>query len=261
MPEMTAGPQGYDLTLADPPQPMPPSADHPMTTPATPKAATPRPIISTPAYWSATPCPHLPTPPSCRHHRLRHGMRRAWARRRTSPSPRSRSYGDRLWRLSQFVAVSSWPDTLTAPSSIATLRVLHPHRQSASRDEPSLRHGSAPAPRGSLYPSMLLVTDGAGSPPCATATTAAPTPRTSRAHPAYVFWRLSSLPVPAPATHRSRALRRRPCDAAFYPRCWCRVKGLRRAVPWRVRRAAPVHCWCPGWWSSSPRLSGRLPPG
>ncbi|HAP12214.1 MAG TPA: branched-chain amino acid ABC transporter permease, partial [Afipia sp.] len=62
--------------------------------------------------------------------------------------------------LSQFVAVSSWPDTLTV-SSIATLALLTATVNIRfSLMSASLRPWFGTLPWWQSYPSMLLVTDG-----------------------------------------------------------------------------------------------------
>lgn len=157
--------------------------------------------------------------------------------------------------LSQFVAVSSWPDTLTA-SSIATLALLTATVNIRfALMSASLRPWFGTLPAWQSYPSMLVVTDGGWL--------AAMRYRNHGGADAsffvgaglllYVVWLVSSLPGYLLAGQLTDP-RKYGVDLvmpAFYAAmlvpAW---KGLRLAIPWAVSGAVAlmVHWLVPGWW-------------
>ncbi len=157
--------------------------------------------------------------------------------------------------LSQFVAVSSWPGTLTL-SSIATLALLTATVNIRfSLMSASLRPWFGTLPWWQSYPSMLLVTDGGWL--------AATRYRNHGGADAwffvgggivlYVLWFLSSVPGYLLAGQLSDP-KKYGVDLvvpAFYAAmlvpAW---KGPRRAIPWAVSGivALAVHWLVPGWW-------------
>lgn len=157
--------------------------------------------------------------------------------------------------LSQFVAVSSWPDALTA-SSIATLALLTATVNIRfALMSASLRPWFGTLPAWQSYPSMLLVTDGGWL--------AAMRYRNHGGADAsffvgagillYVVWPLSSLPGYLLAGQLTDP-RKYGVDLvmpAFYAAmlvpAW---KGLRLAIPWAVSGAVAlaVYWLVPGWW-------------
>ncbi len=170
----------------------------------------------------------------------------------------TRSAGDdglRLRRLSQFVAVSSWPDQLTV-SSIATLALLTLTVYIRfSLMSASLRPWFGTLPPWQSYPSMLLVTDGGWL-----AATRYSTHGGADASffvgggiVLYIVWFVSSLPGYLLAGQLSDP-KKYGVDLvvpAFYAAmlvpAW---KGPRLAIPWAVAGvvALIVHWLVPGWW-------------
>ena len=157
--------------------------------------------------------------------------------------------------LSQFVAVSSWPDTLTV-SSIATLALLTATVNIRfSLMSASLRPWFGTLPAWQAYPSMLLVTDGGWL--------AATRYRNHGGADAsffvgggivlYIVWFFASVPGYLLAGQLSDP-KKYGVDLvvpAFYaamlvPAC----KGPRRAIPWAVAGviALAVHWLVAGWW-------------
>jgi predicted branched-subunit amino acid permease len=157
--------------------------------------------------------------------------------------------------LSQFVAVQSWPDTLTI-SSIATLALLTTTVNIRfSLMSASLRPWFGTLPAWQSYPSMLLVTDGGWL--------AATRYRTHGGADAsffvgggillYVVWFLSSVPgylIAGQLTDPKKYgvdLIMPAFYAAMLVPAW---KGPRLAIPWLVAGAVAltVHWLVPGWW-------------
>jgi predicted branched-subunit amino acid permease len=157
--------------------------------------------------------------------------------------------------LSQFVAVQSWPDTLTA-STIATLALLTTTVNIRfALMSASLRPWFGGLPAWQSYPSMMLVTDGGWL--------AAMRYREHGGANAwyfvagglvlYVVWLLSSIPGFLLAEQLSDP-KKYGVDLvmpAFYAAmlvpAW---KGARRAIPWAVAGlvALTVHWLVPGYW-------------
>ncbi len=171
--------------------------------------------------------------------------------------------------LSQFVAVQSWPDTLTV-SSIATLALLTTTVNIRfSLMSASLRPWFGTLPAWQSYPSMLLVTDGGWL--------AATRYRNHGGADAsffvgggillYVVWFLSSVPGYLIAGQLSDP-KKYGVDLimpAFYAAmlvpAW---KGPRLAIPWMVAGAVAltVHWLVPGWWFIiAGALSGAISAG
>ena len=171
--------------------------------------------------------------------------------------------------LSQFVAVQSWPDTLTV-SSIATLALLTTTVNIRfSLMSASLRPWFGTLPAWQSYPSMLLVTDGGWL--------AATRYRNHGGADAsffvgggillYVVWFLSSVPGYLLAGQLSDP-KKYGVDLvmpAFYAAmlvpAW---KGPRLAIPWMVAGivALTVHWLVPGWWFIiAGALSGAISAG
>ncbi|MET0221388.1 MAG: AzlC family ABC transporter permease [Tardiphaga sp.] len=157
--------------------------------------------------------------------------------------------------LSQFVAVQSWPDRLTA-SSIATLALLTlTVNIRFVLMGATLRPWFGTLPAWQAYPSMLLVTDGGWL--------AAMRYREHGGADAtfyiaggvvlYLVWLVSSIPGYLLAEQLTDP-RKYGVDLvmpAFYAAmlvpAW---KGARRAIPWAVSGAVAliVHWLLPGWW-------------
>jgi len=251
---------------------MPPSADHPMTTPATPKRDAAPDHFHAPAYWSGDavmPGIYAITPmlPGTIAFGMACGA--LGAQKNFSLAEVEIMMAIVYGGLSQFVAVSSWPGTLTA-SSIATLALLTlTVNIRFALMSASLRPWFGTLPAWQSYPSMLLVTDGGWL--------AAMRYRNHGGADAsffvgggillYVVWPLSSLPGYLLAGQLTDP---RPYGVdlvmpAFYAAmlvpAW---KGLRRAVPWAVSGAVAlaVHWLVPGWWFIiAGALSGALTAG
>jgi predicted branched-subunit amino acid permease len=157
--------------------------------------------------------------------------------------------------LSQFVAVQSWPDTLT-PSSIATLALLTlTVNIRFVLMGATLRPWFGTLPAWQAYPSMLLVTDGGWL--------AAMRYRDHGGADAwfylaggivlYLVWLVSSIPgyllaeqLTDPKKYGVDLVMPAFYAAMLVP-AW---KGPRRAVPWAVSGivALVVHWLLPGWW-------------
>jgi predicted branched-subunit amino acid permease len=157
--------------------------------------------------------------------------------------------------LSQFVAVQSWPDTLT-PSSIATLALLTlTVNIRFVLMSATLRPWFGTLPSWQAYPSMLLVTDGGWL--------AAMRYRDHGGANAtfylaggivlYLVWLVSSIPgfllaeqLTDPKKYGVDLVMPAFYAAMLVP-AW---KGPRRAVPWVVSGvvALVVHWLLPGWW-------------
>lgn len=171
--------------------------------------------------------------------------------------------------LSQFVAVQSWPDTLTV-SSIATLALLTTTVNIRfSLMSASLRPWFGTLPAWQSYPSMLLVTDGGWL--------AATRYRNHGGADAsyfvgagillYVVWFLSSVPgyliagqLSDPKTYGVDLIMPAFYAAMLVP-AW---KGPRLAIPWIVAGivALTVHWLVPGWWFIiAGALSGAISAG
>ncbi len=157
--------------------------------------------------------------------------------------------------LSQFVALSSWPDTLTV-SSIATLALLTTTVNIRfSLMSASLRPWFSTLPAWQAYPAMLLVTDGGWL--------AATRYRNHGGADAsfytaggvvlYVAWVVSSVPgyLLAGQLTDPKKFGVDLVVPAFYAAmlvpAW---KGPRRAIPWVVAGVVSlaVHWLVPGWW-------------
>jgi predicted branched-subunit amino acid permease len=171
--------------------------------------------------------------------------------------------------LSQFVAVQSWPDTLT-PSSIATLALLTlTVNIRFMLMSATLRPWFGTLPAWQAYPAMLLVTDGGWL--------AAMRYRDHGGADAwfyvgggivlYVVWLFSAIPGFLLAEQLTDP-RKYGVDLvmpAFYAAmlvpAW---KGPRRAIPWVVSGvvALVVHWLVPGWWFIiAGALSGAISAG
>jgi predicted branched-subunit amino acid permease len=171
--------------------------------------------------------------------------------------------------LSQFVAVQSWPDTLT-PSSIATLALLTlTVNIRFMLMSATLRPWFGTLPAWQAYPAMLLVTDGGWL--------AAMRYRDHGGADAwfyvgggvvlYVVWLFSAIPGFLLAEQLTDP-RKYGVDLvmpAFYAAmlvpAW---KGPRRAIPWVVSGvvALVVHWLLPGWWFIiAGALSGAISAG
>lgn len=171
--------------------------------------------------------------------------------------------------LSQFVAVQSWPDTLT-PSSIATLALLTlTVNIRFMLMSATLRPWFGTLPAWQAYPAMLLVTDGGWL--------AAMRYRDHGGANAwfyvgggivlYVVWLFSAIPGFLLAEQLTDP-RKYGVDLvmpAFYAAmlvpAW---KGPRRAIPWVVSGvvALVVHWLVPGWWFIiAGALSGAISAG
>jgi predicted branched-subunit amino acid permease len=171
--------------------------------------------------------------------------------------------------LSQFVAVQSWPDTLT-PSSIATLALLTlTVNIRFALMSATLRPWLGTLPPWQAYPSMLLVTDGGWL--------AAMRYRDHGGANAsfylggalllYALWLVAAIPGFLLAGQLSDP-RKYGVDLvmpAFYAAmlvpAW---KGTRRAIPWLVSGAVAliVHWLLPGWWFIiAGALSGSISAG
>src|ERR1700754_3585564 len=171
--------------------------------------------------------------------------------------------------LSQFVAVQSWPDTLTV-SSIATLALLTSTVNIRfALMSASLRPWFGTLPPWQSYPSMLLVTDGGWL--------AATRYRNHGGADAsffvgggillYVVWFLSAVPGYLIAGQLSDT-KKYGVDLimpAFYAAMLVPTwKGPRLAVPWLVAGvvALTVHWLVPGWWFIiTGALSGAITAG
>jgi predicted branched-subunit amino acid permease len=171
--------------------------------------------------------------------------------------------------LSQFVAVQSWPDTLTI-SSIATLALLATTVNIRfALMSASLRPWFGTLPAWQAYPSMLLVTDGGWL--------AAERYRKHGGADAsffvgggivlYVAWCFSSIPgfllaeqLTDPKKYGVDLVMPAFYAAMLVP-AW---RGLRRAIPWAVAGAVAVamHHFVPGWWFIiAGALSGAISAG
>jgi predicted branched-subunit amino acid permease len=171
--------------------------------------------------------------------------------------------------LSQFVAVQSWPDTLT-PSSVATLALLTlTVNVRFSLMSATLRPWFGTLPPWQAYPSMLLVTDGGwlaamryrehGGANAAFYLGAALV--------LYALWLVAAIPGYLLAGQLADP-RKYGVDLvmpAFYAAmlvpAW---KGRRRAVPWLVSGAVAilVHHLAGGWWFIiAGALSGSISAG
>jgi predicted branched-subunit amino acid permease len=171
--------------------------------------------------------------------------------------------------LSQFVAVQSWPDTLTV-SSIATLALLTTTvNVRFSLMSASLRPWFGTLPAWQAYPSMLLVTDGGWL--------AATRYRNHGGADAsffvgggillYVAWFFSSVPgylIAGQLTDPKKYgvdLIMPAFYAAMLVPAW---KGPRLAIPWLIAGivALTVHWLVPGWWFIiTGALSGAITAG